>query len=144
MKKIGVEKVICEDSTTINITNLDIPEEDEKRIRHLYLVGVKCKVGTEKSKLPVSITSKRPKLLLGRGLNNQRLREAFNSNCNANCQWQHAYTENPSITLTLLQERDNQLTEIMKEVFPARAARSVPRYSFQEDVDENLTRAYNS
>ena len=32
----------------------------------------------------------------------------------------------------------------MKEVFSARAARSVPRYSFQEDVDENLTRAYNS
>ena len=70
---MGVEKVIREDGTTINITNLNIPEEDEKRIRHLHLVDIKCKVGTEKSKLPVSTTSKRPKPLLRKRLNNQRL-----------------------------------------------------------------------
>ena len=122
MRKIGVETVICKDSTTINITILDIPEEDEKMIRHLYLVSVKRKVGTEKSKLSVFTISKKLKPLLGRELNNQCLREVFNSNCDANCQWQHTYTENPGITLTLLQERDNQLTEIIKEVFPATAA----------------------
>ena len=85
MRKMGVEKVILQDSTTIDITNLDIPEEDEKRIRHLHLMSVKCKVGTEKSKLPVSTITKRPKPLLGKGLNNQHLQEAFNSNCNKNC-----------------------------------------------------------